>query len=220
MISRRPRRCCRPSCVKVKIKTVQNMPRRAKKLPRAFYDRSTEEGARDLLGKYIVYHSPEGRLGGRIVEVEAYIGSDDPACHAARGETNRNAVMFGLPGFSYIYFIYGMYFCLNFVTEKKGFGAAVLLRACEPSEGLDIMYKNSHRIKSDIQLLNGPGKFCRSFGLTREQNGLDLTGPVLYLEDRLEGAPRIERSHRIGIREGRDRLWRYFDENSKAVTKR
>ncbi|MBN1212392.1 MAG: DNA-3-methyladenine glycosylase [candidate division Zixibacteria bacterium] len=195
------------------------MPRRAKKLPRSFYDRPTGEVARDILGKYIVYKSPEGRLVGRIVEVEAYIGQDDPACHAARGETGRNAVMFGPPGFSYIYFIYGMYFCLNFVTEKKGFGAAVLLRACEPSEGLDIMYKNSPRIKSDVKLLNGPGKFCRSFGMTRDQNALDLTGSVLYLEDRFEKAPRIGRSHRIGIRVGRDKLWRFFDTDSKAVTK-
>ena len=196
------------------------MPRSAKKLPRSFYNRPTREVARDLLGKYIVYDSPEGKLAGRIVEVEAYIGWDDPACHAARGETGRNAVMFGPPGFSYIYFIYGMYFCLNFVTEKKGFGAAVLLRACEPTEGLDTMYKNSPRIKSDLQLLNGPGKFCRSFGLSREQNGLDLTGSVLYIEDRAEKAPRIGRSQRVGIREGQDKLWRFFDNESKAVTKR
>lgn len=196
------------------------MDKRARKLSRSFYDRPTGLVARDIIGKYIVYNSPKGRLTGRIVEVEAYIGHDDPACHAARGETERNRVMFGLPGFSYIYFIYGMYFCLNFVTEKKGFGAAVLLRAAEPCEGLETMYKNSPGIKKDGQLLNGPGKFCRAFGLTRQQNGLDLTGSILYLENRFEKTPRIGRSRRIGIRIGQDKLWRYFDVDSKVITKR
>ncbi|UCE23194.1 MAG: DNA-3-methyladenine glycosylase, partial [Candidatus Zixiibacteriota bacterium] len=110
-----------------------------KKLPRSFYNRPTIEVARDLIGKYIVYASTAGLMSARIAEVEAYIGKDDPACHAARGKTRRNAVMFGKPGFTYIYFIYGMYHCLNFVTEKEGHPAAVLLRAAEPCEGIDIM---------------------------------------------------------------------------------
>ena len=119
------------------------MSARNHKLSRSFYSRPTLAVAADLVGKFLVYHSPTGRLSARIVEVEAYIGRDDPACHAARGMTDRNAVMFGLPGFAYIYFIYGMYHCLNFVTEPEGSPAAVLLRAAEPQEGQDIMTRLS-----------------------------------------------------------------------------
>jgi len=195
------------------------MARKVRKLSRSFYNRPTLEVARDILGKYIVYNSPEGKLSGRIVEVEAYIGESDPACHAARGITERNRVMFGPPGYSYIYFIYGMYNCLNFVTEKKNFAAAVLLRAAEPDEGVNSMKKLSPKAKRDIELLNGPGKFCRSFGLEREQNGLDLTAETLFLEDRFEGEVTIGQSCRIGIKDGRDKLWRFFDRESKALTR-
>ena len=194
------------------------MPR-IRKLSRSFYNRPTLEVAPDIHGKYIVYDSPEGKISGRIVEVEAYIGQDDPACHAARGKTGRNAVMFGPPGHSYIYFIYGMYHCLNFVTEKKDFAAALLLRAAEPEEGVEIMRQRSPKAGRLLDLLNGPGKFCRSFGLTRAQNGLDLTGETLYLEDRGGEKVTIGRSRRIGIRNGRDKLWRFFDRASKAVTR-
>jgi DNA-3-methyladenine glycosylase len=190
---------------------------RPKKLPRSFFDRPTLEVSSDLIGKYIVYESPDGRLSARIVEVEAYIGKDDPACHAARGKTARNGVMFGQPGHSYIYFIYGMYHCLNFVTEREGFPAAVLLRGAEPEEGLEIMRDNSPR-HNRIGLLNGPGKLCRSFGLTRQQNGLDLTGDILYLENCNEAGTVIARSQRVGINVGRELLYRFFDKNSDAVS--
>ncbi|MFZ5979486.1 MAG: DNA-3-methyladenine glycosylase [Candidatus Zixiibacteriota bacterium] len=195
------------------------MTRGIHKLTRSFYSRPTLTVAREILGKFIVYHTTEGKLSGRIVEVEAYIGEDDPACHAARGLTERNAVMFGPPGFSYIYFIYGMYHCLNFVTEKKGFAAAILLRAAEPDEGAAIMKKHSPKAARKIDLLNGPGKFCRSFGLTRRQNGLDLIGDTLYLEDRDGPKVTIGQSRRIGIRDGRDKLWRFFDRDSRALTR-
>jgi DNA-3-methyladenine glycosylase len=189
-----------------------------RKLTRSFYNRPTLEVAPDLLGKYIVYQSPVGKLSAKIVELEAYIGQDDPACHAARGRTRRNAVMFGPPGFAYIYFVYGMYYCLNFVTEPEGFPAAVLLRAAEPEAGKDIMSQLSPG-NSGCDLLNGPGKFCRSFGLTREQNGLDLTGNRMYLEDRLVAVARIGQSTRIGVKNGADRQWRFYDRDSKAVSK-
>jgi len=188
------------------------------KLKRSFYRRPTLEVTPDLLGKHIVYHSPHGILSAKIVEVEAYIGKDDPACHAARGKTRRNGVMFGPPGFAYIYFIYGMYHCLNFVTEAEGSPAAVLLRAAEPEQGREIMERLSPGA-SGLNLLNGPGKFCRSFGLTREQNGLDLTGDCLYLEDRSITVQRIKRSLRIGVKNGADRRWRFYDADSKAVSK-
>ena len=191
--------------------------RKAKKLARSFYERPTLKVGPELIGKYIVFKSPAGRLSARIVEVEAYIGQDDPACHAARGLTPRNSVMFGPGGFSYIYFIYGMYNCLNFVTEPEGRPAALLLRAAEPCEGLEVMRPNSPR-KKDIDLLGGPGKFCRSFGLTREQNALDLTGDVLWIEDRRETPANIVRTKRIGINAGVDLPWRFYDANSDAVS--
>jgi DNA-3-methyladenine glycosylase len=191
--------------------------KKAKKLARSFYERPTLKIGPDLIGKYIVFRSPDGKLSARIVEVEAYVGQEDPACHAARGQTPRNRVMFGPGGFSYIYFIYGMYNCLNFVTELEGKPAALLLRAAEPSQGLDMMRQNSPR-KKDIDLLSGPGKFCRSFGLTRKQNGLDLTGNVLWIEDRHETPANVVRTKRIGINVGVDLPWRFYDADSKAVS--
>ena len=192
-------------------------PKKHKKLQRSFYNRPTLEVAPEILGKYIVYHAPAGRLEARIVEVEGYIGRNDPACHAANGKTKRNEVMFGLPGFTYIYFIYGMYYCLNFVTEPEGTPAALLLRAAEPVSGAEIMQKNSPK-KNPLDLLSGPGKFCRSFGLTGKQNGLDLTGDVIYLEDRFTTVANIQRSRRIGIKNGTDRLWRYYDGDSEGLS--
>jgi len=193
---------------------------KTKRLPRSFYDRPTVDVAHDLLGKSIVFRSEEGILSARIVEVEAYVGQDDPACHAARGRTMRNQIMFGKPGFSYIYFIYGMYYCLNFVTEREGFGAAVLIRAAEPKQGLEIMRRNSPGEQRKGKILSGPGKLCRSFGLTRDHNGLDLTGRNLFVESRGEAEPKIKSAARIGIKTGTNRLWRFYDADSSAVSKR
>ncbi|MBU8933791.1 MAG: DNA-3-methyladenine glycosylase [candidate division Zixibacteria bacterium] len=185
-------------------------------LLRSFYVRPTLEVAPDLIGKYIVYKTPACRLSARIVEVEAYIGTDDPACHAARGRTKRNEVMFGPPGISYVYFIYGMYHCLNIVTEPEGSPAAVLLRGAEPVEGIDEMRRHSPKSKPH-ELLNGPGKFCRSFGLDRTHNGLDLVGGELYLEDRHEETANVGQSNRIGISVGKELPWRFYDRNSRVV---
>ena len=189
-----------------------------RKLTRSFYNRPTLEVCNSIVGQIIVYDSAEGRLSARITEVEAYIGQADPACHASLGMTKRNKVMFGLPGMAYIYFIYGMYNCLNFVTEADGLAAAVLLRGAEPIDGIELMRQRS-KAKQDWQLLNGPGKFCRSFGLSRDQNGLDLTGTELYLEQSDQPKPVIERSSRIGISTGREKMWRFFDAGSQAVSK-
>ncbi|RKX24799.1 MAG: 3-methyladenine DNA glycosylase, partial [Candidatus Zixiibacteriota bacterium] len=154
----------------------------------------------------------------KIVEVEAYIGQDAPACHAAREMTKRNRVMFGKPGMSYIYFIYGMYNCFNIVTEREGFPAAVLLRAAEPGEGLEAMLANSPN-KDKQAILSGPGKFCRSFGLTTEHSGLDLTGRMLYLEDRGDVLEEIISATRVGIKQGADLPWRFFDASSSAISR-
>jgi len=186
------------------------------KMTRGFYLRPTLTVAEDLLRTAIVYHHPKGILTARIVEAEAYIGEDDPACHAAVGRTDRNDIMYERGGFSYIYFIYGMYHCFNIVTEKRGFPAAVLIRAVEPESGEDVMAANSPpgaRILTD-----GPGKFCRAFGLDRRHNGLDLTGSTLYLVSRSDYAPDVGISRRVGIRKGTDRLWRFFDRRSRYVS--
>jgi len=142
-----------------------------------------------LLGKYIVFNDKSGR----ITEVEAYVGKDDPACHAARGMTPRNKVMFGSAGYSYVYFIYGMYHCLNFVTEKEGFPAAVLIRA--------------------VETIDGPGKLCKIFGIGREHSEIDLCeSENFYVEDRGYRVAKIKASSRIGIKVGLDKMWRFVEE--------
>jgi DNA-3-methyladenine glycosylase len=191
---------------------------KTKKLPRSFYNRPTLDVASDILGKFIVFNSPTGKLSARIVEVEAYIGQDDPACHAARGMTKRNRPMFGPAGFSYIYLIYGMYNCLNFVTEPEGIPAAILLRGAEPDEGSDLMQQTSQKSPTS-GLLSGPGKFCRAFGLTTEQNNLDLTGDLIYIESRNVEITNIKRARRVGISVGQDLLWRFYDADSTSVSK-
>lgn len=189
---------------------------KGKKLDRTFYTRPTLTVARDLLGKTIVYHHPKGILAADIVEVEAYIGEDDPACHAAVCRTERNRIMYEIGGHCYIYFIYGMYYCFNIVTERKDFPAAVLIRGVEPVIGQDIMAGHFKR-QSKI-LTNGPGKFCKAFDLTRAQNGMDLTGTELYLIDRGLSPVPVQTSPRIGIKKGMDRPWRFFDANSEYVS--
>lgn len=187
------------------------------KLKRGFYLRPTLEVARDLLRKTLVFHHPQGVLAADIVETEAYIGRDDPACHAAVGRTARNEVMFAVGGHTYIYFIYGMYFCLNVVTERKEFPAAVLIRAAEPVLGRDIMAANSPAKTAYVS--NGPGKLCRAFGLTRKENGLDLTGPQMYILDRGREPSRVGASGRIGVRNGGEKPWRFFDLDSAYVSR-
>lgn len=198
---------------------MDTMTNRNHRLDQAFFDRPTLEVAPDLLGKFLVYRSPDGLMSAKIVEVEAYLGDNDPACHAARGLTKRNKIMFGPPGFAYIYFIYGMYHCLNFVTERQGCPAAVLVRAAEPINGEDTMMANSPG-KQRHRLLDGPGKLCRSFGLTFEQNGLDLTGGLLHIEDRHSIVSKIERSSRVGIKEGTELLYRFYDTDSDCLSVR
>lgn len=187
------------------------------KLSRRFFARPTLDVAPDMLGKSLVYDSPSGRLSGRIVEVEAYVGQDDPACHASAGRTARTEPLFGPPGHAYIYFIYGMYYCFNFVTEPDGTAAAVLLRAAEAEEGRDVMRQNSPKSR-EYRLLSGPGVLCRSLGLTRDQNGWDLTCSGIWVEDRGDKVKNVATSPRIGISKATKRHWRFFDADSHAVS--
>ena len=156
-------------------------------LPRAFYDRPADLVARELLGCTVVHVVDGVPRCGRIVETEAYLGPHDRAAHSARGLTDRNRVMFGPPGHAYVYFIYGMHFCLNVVTGPAGLGSAVLLRALEPVAQLP---GRTH----------GPALLCRALGIDRRHNGLDLLGSQLYLEPRpAPSSARIIRRPRIGI---------------------
>lgn len=155
-------------------------------LPVSFYARPTLRVARSLLGKYLVRETAAGVRAGRIIEVEAYVGPRDRASHASRGRTKRTEVMFGRPGLAYVYLIYGMYHCLNVVTERAGFPAAVLIRAVEVENAL----------------IDGPGRVCRSFKIDHEFNHYDLTsGKALWIEDRGDRIrqARIGAFPRIGV---------------------
>ena len=188
------------------------------KLKRSFYDRRTLEVAADLLGKILIYQNGKEKLGGRLVEIEAYIGEDDPACHAAVGMTPRNTIMYGSPGFLYVYFTYGNHYMLNIVTEKKGFPAAILLRGMEPLFGIKRMMKNRNT-DSVTNIASGPGKLAKALGITTEQKGLDITGDKFYLLDDGSIIDDIFCSARVGLNDGRDKLWRFFIKNNPHVSK-
>ena len=149
-------------------------------LPVRFYDRPTERVARELLGTVIECTTPDGVTRARIVETEAYTGPDDPACHAAAGLTPRTAQLFGPPGLSYVYFIYGMYWCFNAVTRERGYGAAVLVRGVHPLDGVELMQRRRPRVRRARDLTNGPGKLCLAMGITGTMNGTSLRdGPIV-----------------------------------------
>ena len=187
-------------------------------LPRSFYARNTVTVARELLGNIIVHHTPEGIVTGRIVETEAYI-QGDPACHASCGMTPRNRVMFGPPGFAYVYFIYGMYYCFNVVTAAKGVGEAVLLRALEPLEGISIMNARRGRERL-VDLCSGPAKLVQAMGITRFHNGADLTAGPLMIRRGAEIKEKVVSSTRIGIKERDKLLLRFYLEGSIYVSKK
>lgn len=157
-----------------------------KTLSRDFYNRNTQEVALELLGKHLVHRSPNRVRVGRIVEVEGYLGSHDPASHSARGVTPRTRVMFGPPGHAYVYLVYGIHHCLNVVTEPQGYGSAVLLRALEPVYGL-----NSRTC--------GPGLLCRAMGIDRRLNGCDLCGEELFIAEADREPFAVMRRPRIGV---------------------
>jgi DNA-3-methyladenine glycosylase len=152
-----------------------------------------------------------------IVETEAYIGCDDPACHAVVGRTARNEVMWGPPGHAYVYFTYGNHFMLNFVTEREGFPAAVLIRAIEPQQGLRRM--SDRRTTDDpTRLCRGPGNLTAAFGITRKDNGLPLDGKRLGVYQNAARRPAIGSSGRIGVNDGSEKPWRFFYLDHPAVS--
>lgn len=185
-------------------------------LPVDFYRRPTLAVARDLVGKVLVHKSKQGVTAGAIVEVEAYIGEDDPACHAAAGPTARNAPLYGPPGRAYVYLNYGLHDMMNAVTEEEGHPAAVLIRALEPLDGLPLMRRRRSRAPwrkgkgpvSDHDLCRGPGNLCRAMGITLADNTRPLTRGPLTIQDRGISHDDIVWDPRIGIRVGTDRMWR------------
>ncbi|UNC92641.1 DNA-3-methyladenine glycosylase [Candidatus Contubernalis alkaliaceticus] len=190
-----------------------------KKILKNFYYDNTVDVARRLLGKILVHSTSEGLLMGKIVETEAYLSRDDPACHAAKGKTKRNEVMFGPPGNAYVYLIYGMYYCFNVVTRKEGVGEAVLIRAMEPLEGIMEMLKRRGISKVE-NLTNGPGKLCQAMGINKLHNGISLTDSELFIMDTKANAKTFEiaSSPRIGIKTGKDLLLRFYISNNPFVS--
>ena len=195
-------------------------------LPRDFYARATLDVATDLLGKVLRHRTPEGVTAGRIVEVEAYIGEADPACHAAPGPTTRNAPLYGPPGVAYVYLNYGLHYLVNAVTEPAGSPAAVLSRALEPVDGLPLMRRRRAQVKwrlgkpvpADHELCRGPGNLTTALGITLAQNTLPLTRGALVIEDRGDRVSDIVWGPRIGIRVGMEHPWRARVAGSRAVS--
>jgi DNA-3-methyladenine glycosylase len=181
------------------------------KLARSFYARPCLKVARALIGKFLLHRNAKGAVvGGRIVEVEAYVHEEDQACHARFGRTKRASLLYGPPGHAYVFLIYGMYDCFNVVTEPEHSPAAVLVRALEP-------------IEEEEADTDGPGKLCRALGITRALNGEDLCGDRLWIEDRGGKRPRIAATPRIGIDyagEWAARPWRFVDADSKWLSRK
>jgi DNA-3-methyladenine glycosylase len=199
------------------------------KLQRAFYDRPTLDVARDLIGQVLVHNRRGIRTSGVIVEVEAYIGESDPACHAAPGPTPRNAPLYGLPGHAYVYLNYGIHCLVNVVTESEGSPAAVLIRALDPREGTAVMRRRRarvmtgrpirpHRALADYQLCRGPGNLTMAMGITLAENRCDLLSDRLFIEAGGGPAWRLIWGPRIGIAVGTERLWRVHAAGNLAVS--
>ena len=200
------------------------------KPPRIFYDRPTLDVARDLLGLVLVHNRRGVRTSGIIVEVEAYIGEADPACHAAPGPTWRNQPLYGAPGHAYVYLNYGIHCLVNVVTEAHGSPAAVLIRALDPLDGIPVMRRRRARAMKgrrsppdaralpQHEICRGPGNLTMAMGITLGENRLDLLGDRLYVEDRGIRVDAIGWGPRIGIRVGTESPWRAWVAGNPAVS--
>lgn len=189
-----------------------NQPKLGKPLTRRFFGRSVHEVAPDLIGATLLFNG----VGGIIVEVEAYHHTE-PAAHSYRGPTPRNQIMFGPPGYLYVYRSYGIHWCMNFVCEKEGSASAVLLRAIEPTHGLTAM-RRRRGVADERSLCSGPGKVCEALAITRAHNGLALDEPPFALYARPAGIE-VVTGVRIGITKAADLPWRYGLKGSRFVSK-
>lgn len=194
-----------------------------KPLPRDFYARPVLTVARDVIGKVLVHLTPQGVLAGRIVEAEAYRGPEDRAAHSWAGRrTPRTEVMFGPPGFAYVFFVYGMHWHVNLVTTKAGAPHAVLLRAVEPLLGARFMAKRRGLGESDVNLTNGPGKLCQAFGIDKRHYNVDLTASRLFLSEDAGPRGKLVRSARIGVDYAgswADKPWRFSEQGNRWVSR-
>ena len=207
-----------------------------RKIKKSFYNRKTLKVAQEILGKFLVRKIGKKIIAGKIVETEGYVGPNDLASHASRGKTARTAPMFGPPGHAYIYLVYGLNYCFNIVTEKKNYPAAVLIRALEPINGIDIMLQNRQLNKKQKQklnsqnsilktLTNGPGKLCQALKIDKILNNADLTDGALWLEDRgLKIKPReIVAARRVGVDYAgkyKNKPWRFYLKGNQFVSKK
>ncbi len=189
------------------------------RLDRNFYQARTEEVARKLLGKKLVRRYTDDVLTGIIVETEAYFGQDDPPSHASSGKTRRSKIMWGTPGLAYIYFIYGMYYMLNVVTEAEGTPGAVLIRALKPLSGLETMQIN-RKTKTVGKLTNGPGKLTQALSIARNENREDLVkSDKMWIEEGTTYKDKqIKHSARIGVSSGKERQLRFFVGENEFVS--
>jgi len=210
------------------------------KLPQSFYNRSTLKVAQGLLGKFLIHKIGKKKIVGMIVETEAYVGFKDLASHAAKGKTARTAIMYGPPGFVYVYMIYGMYFCLNIVTEKEGYPAAVLIRAVESvSNGWGLKFrcrqgfhalparsKVSRSVEaSAILKISGPGRVCQYFKIDKKLNGENICGKKIWVENRDVKVEKktIVRAKRVGVDYAgkyKNKLWRFYIGSSPFVSEK
>lgn len=181
------------------------------KLTRRFYNRATLKVAQELLGMFLIRKIGKRKIIGKIVETEAYVGLKDKASHASRGKTPRTAIMFGQPGFVYIYMIYGMYYCLNIVTEREKYPAAVLIRAVEP-------------VSRSLTKPSGPGKVCQYFNIDKKLNGVDLCGDTIWIQkSRSQKTTPIVRAKRVGVEYAgkyKNKPWRFYIRDNPFISKR
>lgn len=177
-------------------------------LSQEFFTKPAPELARDLLGCVLVHKTSEGTVSGIIVETEAY-SQEDAASHSYRGETPRNSVMFGPAGHAYVYFTYGMHYCFNVVSGQPDHGQAVLLRALQPLDGIELM-RQSRKQNQDKQLCNGPAKLVQAMGISKQDYGKPLFEGVLHISKRLKEDPQISEGPRIGISKAVDVPWRFW----------
>jgi len=187
------------------------------KLKRSFYSRNTILVAIDLIGKILYYRTDQGIFKGQVVEVEAYLGDKDPACHAFVGKTQRSKIFWDKPGLAYIFVIYGIYHCLNAITEEPNIPGCVLIRALEPLQGIDTMKRNRN-INDLISLTNGPGKLTQAYGITREQNGMDMIESNLCFFNN-SSYDEINVTSRIGISKAISEPLRFYVHKNPFVSR-